>query len=209
MASRALHIVQPSQARQSTPSEESSFFDVVVAGAEHLCFVDMIVEHIAQSAVERGTGRGKRTPEEISEKILKGQSVIALTKDGAFVGFCYVAAYGEGNYFANSALIIAKSYRGQGISRQIKHEAFALGLRLFPKAIPFTITTSSAVMKLNSELGYRPVSFSEITDDIEFWKGCEGCVNFDVLKRMNGKNCLCTAMRRDPPTKKRLKRVSI
>jgi hypothetical protein len=50
-------------------------------------------------------------------------------------------------------------------------------------------------------LGYRPVTFSELTDDPEFWKGCQTCKNFDILTRTERKMCLCTGMLYDPAQK--------
>ena len=56
-------------------------------------------------------------------------------------------------------------------------------------------------MKLNSDLGYKPVTFSELTTDESFWKGCQTCKNYDVLQRTEQKMCLCTGMLFDPKTK--------
>jgi hypothetical protein len=53
-------------------------------------------------------------------------------------------------------------------------------------------------MKINSDLGYLPTTFSELPVDDNFWKGCESCVNYDILTRTNGKICLCTGMIYDP-----------
>ena len=53
-------------------------------------------------------------------------------------------------------------------------------------------------MKINYELGYKPVTFSELTDDPLFWKGCQTCKNYDVLTRTDRKMCLCTGMLYDP-----------
>ena len=177
--------------------------EVQRATADHVRFVPEIIELIARSAKERGTGRGQRTYQEIADKILKGQAVISVSPEGAFVGFCYVESYDEGRYFANSALIVAHDFRGLGISRKLKIEAFRLGTMLFPKANPISITTSAPVMKLNGELGYRAVTFSEITTDPAFWEGCKGCVNFQLLQQHQGKNCLCTAMKADVVKPKR------
>jgi hypothetical protein len=127
-----------------------------------------------------------------------------LDEKSNFAGFCYVESYEDGKFFANSALIVIPQFRGAGLAKQIKLKAFALGKKLFPNATPITITTSSAVMKLNSDLGYRPVSFSEITTDDKFWEGCKGCVNYELLNKMNRKNCLCTAMLCDSPSKTKL-----
>jgi hypothetical protein len=57
-------------------------------------------------------------------------------------------------------------------------------------------------MKINTELGYRPATFAELTDDDSFWKGCQSCVNYDILTRTNRKMCLCTGMIMDPNEKK-------
>ena len=62
----------------------------------------------------------------------------------------------------------------------------------------FGITTSLAVMRINSELGYKPVTFSELTSDESFWKGCQSCPNYDILTRNKRNNCLCTGMLYDP-----------
>ena len=56
-------------------------------------------------------------------------------------------------------------------------------------------------MKINSDLGYRPVPFSELTDDDVFWQGCQSCPNYDVLTRNNHKMCLCYGMLYDPNQK--------
>ena len=56
-------------------------------------------------------------------------------------------------------------------------------------------------MKINADLGYRPVTFSELTTDDEFWKGCQSCPNYDILTRNQRSNCLCTAMLLDPNRK--------
>jgi len=55
-------------------------------------------------------------------------------------------------------------------------------------------------MKMNTELGYVPVTFAELTDDEAFWRGCRGCVNYDILERTNRKYCICTGMLWDPKT---------
>ena len=60
------------------------------------------------------------------------------------------------------------------------------------------LTSGSAVMKMNTQLGYLPVTFADLTDDESFWRGCEGCINVDVLHRTNRKYCICTAMLFDP-----------
>jgi hypothetical protein len=56
-------------------------------------------------------------------------------------------------------------------------------------------------MKINSDLGYEPVTYSELTQDNAFWKGCTSCVNYQILMSKERKNCLCTAMLYDPAQK--------
>ena len=53
-------------------------------------------------------------------------------------------------------------------------------------------------MKINTRLGYVPVTFSELTDDEEFWAGCKGCINYDILRRNKNVRCICTGMLYDP-----------
>jgi hypothetical protein len=49
-------------------------------------------------------------------------------------------------------------------------------------------------MKINSDLGYEPVTFSELTTSEDFWKGCKSCKNFGILMENERKMCLCTGM---------------
>lgn len=150
------------------------------------------------SAQERGTGIAKRTPDYIAEKMKAGKAVIALTEEGDFAGFSYIESWGHKQFVANSGLIVAHAYRKTGLAKRIKSKIFELSRRLFPEAKIFSITTGLAVMKINTEMGFRPVPFSELTDDSEFWKGCQGCRNFDILQRNSYKMCLCTGLLYDP-----------
>ncbi|HBH21110.1 MAG TPA: GNAT family N-acetyltransferase, partial [Rikenellaceae bacterium] len=156
--------------------------DVMVAEECHTVFADQICEEIYTSSLERKTGIAKRTPEYICEKIRAGKAVIALSEDGRFAGFSYIESWGGKSFVANSGLIVAHAFRGMGIAKRIKEQTFLLSRRLFPDAKIFSITTGAAVMKMNYEFGFRPVPFTELTDDPEFWKGCEGCRHFDILK---------------------------
>jgi len=149
------------------------------------------------SALQRGTGIATRSPEYIAEKMQSGKSVVALDGD-RLVGFSYIETWSHGLYVANSGLIVDHEYRNHGLARKIKHAIFDLSRKKYPDAKIFSITTGLAVMKLNTELGYRPVPFSELTDDPEFWKGCTGCKNYDILERNQRKMCLCTGMLYDP-----------
>ncbi len=157
-----------------------------------------ITDEMASSAKARGTGIAKRTPEYIAAKILEGKAVIALTHTGIWVGFCYIEEWSHGKFVANSGLIVAPEFRKSGVAKLIKKKIFDLSKERYPDAKIFGLTTGLAVMKINSELGYEPVTYSELTDDEEFWAGCKSCVNFDILVSKERKNCMCTAMLYDP-----------
>ncbi len=171
--------------------------DIVIANASHVKFAEIICDTIAESAKIRGTGIAKRTPEYIIKKMMNGNAIIAIEGD-QFAGFCYIEAWGHQKYVANSGLIVHPDFRNQGLAKKIKKAIFDLSRKKFPEAKIFGITTGLAVMKMNYELGYRPVTFSELTDDPEFWKGCQTCKNFDILTRTERKMCLCTGMLYDP-----------
>jgi len=167
-------------------------------------YAEIITAEMAESAKARGTGIAKRSPEYIQMKMDEGKAVIALTPDGTWVGFCYIEAWEHGKYVANSGLIVAPNFRKSGVARQIKAKVFELSRKKFPEAKIFGLTTGLAVMKINSDLGYEPVTYSELTTDEEFWKGCRNCVNFDILTIKERKNCLCTAMLFDPAEQKQV-----
>jgi len=158
---------------------------------------------IEEAAHKRGTGIAKRDPDYIKKKIKNGNSVIALD-DGKLAGYCYIEIWENKKYVANSGLIVHPDYRGQGLASKIKAKAFELSRKKYPGSKLFGITTSLPVMKINSDLGYRPVTFSELTQDETFWSGCQSCPNYDILTRNERKNCLCTGMMFDPnkPNKK-------
>lgn len=150
------------------------------------------------SAKARGTGIAKRSPEYVAKKIKEGKAVVAVTPAGEWVGFCYIEAWGHDEFVANSGLIVAPVYRKSGVAKKIKEKIFKLSRELYPQAKIFGLTTGLAVMKINSDLGYEPVTYSELTDDEQFWAGCKSCVNYDILKSKDRKNCMCTAMLYDP-----------
>ena len=170
---------------------------VEVATEKHLKYVDEILKTIEEAAKVRGTGIAKRRPEYVASKIQEGKAVIAMCGDD-FAGFCYIESWGHEQFVANSGLIVKPEYRQRGLAKKIKHKAFELSRQRFPNAKIFGLTTGLAVMKINTELGYVPVTFSELTDDPTFWKGCESCVNYDGLLRNNYTRCLCTGMLYDP-----------
>ena len=175
--------------------------EIVIAGSKHIQFAQTISKTIEESAKDRGTGIARRTPEYIAQKMQNGNAVIAYEND-QFAGFCYIEIWGHGKYVAHSGLIVSPQFRGRGLAKEIKKRVFELSLKKFPGAKIFGITTGQAVMKINYDLGYKPVHFSELTDDPEFWKGCQTCKNFDVLTRTERKLCLCTCMLFDPTEKK-------
>jgi GNAT superfamily N-acetyltransferase len=174
---------------------------VVVASEDHVKYVDEINDTIDAASKQRGTGIARRSFEYLAAKISEGKAIIALDGD-KFAGFCYVETFGNKDFVANSGLIVVPEYRGNGLAKQIKHKAFELSRKKFPNAKIFGLTTGLAVMKFNHELGYRPVTFSELTDDDMFWNGCMGCVNYDILQRTSRTKCLCTAMLYDPAWEK-------
>ena len=172
--------------------------DVLVADASHFVYADEICEEILLSARERGTGIARRTPEYLQEKMAAGKAVIAISEDGEFAGFSYIETWGGKQYVANSGLIVAHSFRGIGLAMRIKRRIFQHSREMFPDAKIFSITTGAAVMKMNYELGFRPVTFAALTDDPEFWKGCQGCRNYQILESNEYRMCLCTGLLYDP-----------
>lgn len=178
---------------------------ILVANESHIKYAQIISDTITDSAKVRGTGIARRTPEYIVKRLQAGNAIIALDGDN-FAGFCYIEVWGHKKFVANSGLIVHPDYRKQGLAKKIKRAIFELSRKKFPDAKIFGITTGLAVMKMNYELGYKPVTFSELTDDPEFWKGCQTCKNFDVLTRTDYKMCLCTGMLYDPEDKTRIKK---
>ncbi len=169
-----------------------------MATADDKHYANTIIAEMEESAKARGTGIAKRTPEYIEMKMDEGKAVIAVTPDSTWVGFCYIEAWQHEKYVANSGLIVAPAFRKTGVATEIKHKIFELSRKRYPEAKIFGLTTGLAVMKINSDLGYEPVTYSELTTDEEFWKGCRSCVNFEILQSKNRTNCMCTAMLFDP-----------
>lgn len=172
--------------------------NIYVADESHSVYAEEICELVFVSAQERGTGIAKRSPEYVKEKMRDHKAVIAIAEDGTFAGFSYIETWSHTKFVANSGLIIAHQFRKTGLAKRIKQEIFNLSRKMYPYAKIFSITTGLAVMKINSQLGFRPVPFSELTDDDEFWRGCKGCKNYDILERNNRKMCLCTGLLYDP-----------
>lgn len=176
-----------------------SKINIYVAGKKDLKYLEDVETAIFNASRIKGTGIAIRSREYLSDKILEGKSVIAIHEDGSWAGFCYIESWGHNKFVANSGLVVNPEYRGQGLAGQIKARALDLSAELFPEARLFGLTTSLAVMKINSSLGYQPVTFSELTDDEEFWKGCQSCPYYDILVRTRRTHCLCTAMLKPSP----------
>ncbi|WP_416864544.1 MAG: GNAT family N-acetyltransferase [Imperialibacter sp.] len=173
-------------------------FSVRVATAADVPFVETICQQIEESALKRGTGIAKRSPEYIAKKMLENKAIVAFTKGGDWAGFCYIETWSHGKFAANSGLIVHPDFRKEGLAKRIKEKAFDHSRKMFPNAKLFGLTTSLPVMKINSDLGYEPVVYSELTEDEDFWKGCASCVNYSILMSKNRTNCICTAMLFDP-----------
>jgi hypothetical protein len=171
---------------------------VRIANSGDADYAETITREMEQSAKARGTGIAKRSIQYIIEKMIEGKAVIALTEDNTWVGFCYIEEWSHGEFVANSGLIVTPAFRKTGIAKQIKQKIFALSREKYPNSKIFGLTTGLAVMKINSDLGYEPVTYSELTQDETFWAGCKSCVNYDILMSKERKNCFCTAMLYDP-----------
>ena len=174
---------------------------IIIAQEEHYKFAQEICDTMEASALLRGTGIAKRSPDYIQKKMQNHDAIIAL-ENGKFAGFCYIESWQHGKFVANSGLIVHPDYRHLGLAKQIKKKVFEYSQEKYPGAKIFGITTGLAVMKINSDLGYKPVPFSELTADPTFWAGCKGCTNYDILEKKEFKMCLCTGMLYDPNNKK-------
>ncbi len=173
-------------------------FRIQNADRSHFSYAEEICNEMEESAKARGTGIAKRSPEYLRLKMNEGKAVIAFASDGKWAGFCYIESWGHDQYVANSGLIVSPAYRKSGLAKQIKKKIFQLSRKKYPDSKIFGLTTGLAVMKINSDLGYEPVTYSELTQDEAFWDGCRSCVNYDILVSKERKNCLCTAMLYDP-----------
>ncbi len=160
---------------------------VIVADASHEKYVDLVLDTIREAAKKRGTGIAERTHEYVATKMKEGKAVLALDPSkqselgDTFVGFSYIETWGNKSYVT-----------------RIKDHTFTLARVRWPHAKIFSLTSGDAVMKMNTALGYVPVSFNQLTDDDAFWRGCRGCINHPILEMKNRKFCICTGMLYDP-----------
>jgi hypothetical protein len=182
------------QKQMNMKEEPDGRIRVVIAGPAHIKYVYPILKEMEASAKVRGTGIAKRSPQALCKKIYEGKAVIALGENGDWAGFSYIETWGEGEFVSNSGLIVNPVYRGGGVATAIKREIFALSRRLYPGAKIFSITTGAAVLRLNHQFGFEPVTYDQVTRDERFWDQCKHCVNHAVLVSQGGKRCLCTAM---------------
>lgn len=167
---------------------------IEVSSDKHLKYAEEIQQQIADSGKQRGTGISKSSFEYICEKIIEGKAVVAFEDDGTWIGFCYIETWSHGQFVANSGLIVSSKFRYLGYATLIKEKVFELSRERYPNAKVFGLTTGLPVMKINAELGYKPVIYSQLTQDEAFWSGCKTCVNYEILMSKNRQNCLCTAM---------------
>ncbi|MBK5720237.1 GNAT family N-acetyltransferase [Dysgonomonas sp. Marseille-P4677] len=186
--------------------EQQDQLTIQIANESHLEYVQTILDTIEAAAKVRGTGIAKRSPEYLELKMKEGKAIIALMGK-EFAGFCYIESWGNKQFVANSGLIVVEKFRQHGLAKKVKQYAFSLARAMFPDAKVFGLTSGAAVMKINTELGYVPVTFAQLTDDESFWRGCQGCVNYDILTRTDRKYCICTAMLFDPEKQKEKKEI--
>lgn len=171
---------------------------VRVATLNDIRYAEEICRETEASAIARGTGIAKRSPESVAQKMRDGKAVVAVTASGEWVGFAYIQPWENGKYISNSGLIVSPPFRNSGVAKAIKEKIFKMSRRMYPEARIFSITSGAAIMKMNTQLGFEPVTFNDITHDELFWEGCKGCVNYDILEGKKKCNCLCTAMLFDP-----------
>jgi len=161
-------------------------------------FADQIIHEMERSAIERGSGISKRSAASVIEKMDAGKAIVAITENGEWVGFSYIETWDDEKFVSNSGLIVSPKHRNQGVASQIKTRIFELSRSKYPSAKVFSITSGLAIMKMNTRLGFEPVTYAEVARELRFWEGCKSCVNYDVLQSKNRCNCLCTAMLFDP-----------
>ncbi|NQX41049.1 Ribosomal protein S18 acetylase RimI [Pedobacter steynii] len=188
---------------------ENPMIFVRIATINDIKYVDEIIQETESSAIARGSGISKRSPESLAQKIRDEKAVIAVTTAGEWVGFAYFEIWENGNFISNSGLIVSPKFRKTGVARAIKDRIFRMSRRRYPNAKIFSITSGIAIMKMNTQLGFEPVTFAEITKDASFWEGCKSCVNYDILEGKKKCNCLCTAMLFDPEKVQREQELSM
>ncbi|MBL0737556.1 GNAT family N-acetyltransferase [Flavobacterium sp. GN10] len=187
----------------SSDEKVSESYDFIIeeATARHILHINEICKETLLSAKARGTGISGRPPELLEKKMKEGEAIIAFAPDGKWAGFAFISLWENGKYVSNSGLIVAPEFRHTGLAKKIKRKIFELCRKKHPEALIFSLTTGLAVMKMNHELGFEPVTYSELTNDELFWENCKSCINCPILLSKERKNCLCTAMLYDPKRK--------
>lgn len=178
--------------------EELLDFTIEAANVNHIFWVKEICDVTLSSAIARGTGISGRSAESLELKMKNGEAIIAFASDGTWAGFSFISSWENGKYVSNSGLIVAPQFRHTGLAKKIKRKIFELSRQKYPEASIFSLTTGLAVMKMNHELGFEPVTYSELTKDEVFWESCKSCINCPILMSKDRKNCLCTAMLYNP-----------
>lgn len=192
---------KPNLSVNTQSAEDFTDFTIETTNVNHVFWVKEISEVTLSSAKARGTGISGRSPELLEEKIKKGEAVIAFAADGTWAGFSFISSWDHDRFVSNSGLIVAPQFRHTGLAKRIKRKIFELSCQKYPEAKIFSLTSGLAVMKMNHELGFEPVTYSELTSDEVFWENCKSCVNCPILSSKERKNCLCTAMLYDPKQK--------
>jgi hypothetical protein len=180
--------------------EPEGRIEIRLAVPADIKYVYPILEEMERSARARGTGIARRTPQSLCKKIYEGKAVIAVAAPGEWAGFSYIESWSNGEFVSNSGMIVNPVYRNAHVATAIKQRVFELARELYPEAKIFSITTGAAILKMNSRLGFEPVTYSEITGDERFWDQCKACVNYPILQGQERKRCLCTAMLFRPET---------
>ena len=121
-----------------------------VATAADKVYSKTITDEMEASAAARGTGIAKRTPEYVEQKIDEGKAVLAITDQNEWVGFCYIETWSNGEYVANSGLIVAPAFRKSGVAKAIKKRIFDLSREKYPESKLFGLTTGLQLLKLTA-----------------------------------------------------------
>lgn len=168
-------------------------FVIKIADENDVNIIQEIIQEVEESAKGKGVAIAIRSCEYLEEKISQRKAIVAYFQ-GEWAGFCYLETWDNDEFVSHSGLIVRRKFRKEGLAKLIKEKIFIYSRERYPSAKIFGLTTSHAVMKINSYLGYAPVIYSELPKDKSFWKGCESCINHPILKSKEGKNCLCTGM---------------
>lgn len=166
---------------------------VEVASEKHIPYIKDILAAIYEASKVKGNSIVMRDPDYLAVKMKEGKAVIALSGDD-FAGFCYIECWQDEQFVANSGLIVKPEYRGQHLATRIKEKIFEVSRTMFPNVCIFSITKSQAVIKMNTALGFRQVSYDQLTTDPKFWKGCDTCPHFQELLSNGYKSCQCTGL---------------